>query len=206
MNRKQRLQASGAVIGLIVAVMILSLFIGSVDWSRVWHWTWITAVVLALLALISWIAWDEDRRTKAGTVITHKWFKKFAGWTIFALFIFFIAWPWAGEKYEKTEVAQAQAQAEYLRTHPQFPSDTIFWFTARSNTFGKSWTLPREVWKGYTMEVNAEELDVPYVVATQAGKFTIRPEMKTVQFGMVRTIAFKSLGDSTLRIGVRFYK
>jgi hypothetical protein len=194
---------------ITILVVVLSFFVGTVNWSNVWYWTWRTAVGIALLAFVAWIVIDGNRRTKAGVIITHKWFKKFASWSIFALVMIFIVWPWLNKKYEEygmAEVAQAQAQAEYLRTHPSFSSDTTFYFVARPNTFGKSWTLPREVWRGYTMEINAEQLDVPYIIATQAQVDTILPSSRTINLGMVRTLAFKTLRDSSLKVGVRFYR
>lgn len=62
----------------------------------------------------------------------------------------------------------------------------------------ETWVLPRN--PGYVLTWNADNLTVPYEIITDHGNFTYHPGSKEVEIGITRSLAFRTLTDTTTKI------
>ncbi len=141
-----------------------------------------------------------------GSIWKSKPVKFILGGAVVALVLFFVGRALIRAlDGPKPETANSSTAKQVDRTN--MIQDTTIYFVAHPGKFGDSWTIPRELRGGYSFEINAKNLSVPYIIATQGTVDTITPMKPEIHLGNnVRSFAFQTLSDSTLEIEVRFFK
>lgn len=106
----------------IIAVLSVGVYFSiiSINLGAVWWWTWRIMLTLGLVGLLVWALWTEDRRTDMSKHFEKKWLRKALGWTVSGLFVFFVAWPWLGTKWNELLVATAKSEQSRATTQAEF--------------------------------------------------------------------------------------
>jgi hypothetical protein len=139
---------------------------------------WFLHAIILILVFVTSLESDTGKEAA-------KWIKG-----VFVFCVLLAIGTWGYQKFGHTG---SESDDEYIRT-----------ITVTSH-WGTPFVPPRE-WAGRKMDWTRMDPTVPYQVATQSDTITYGPNEKNKDVGMILSLNFKTVGDTSVKVVIRAHK